>query len=73
METWFLFLAGGLFALSIMIYVLFMIFLPEWVGITGKKALDDQKSHAGDGPASAALDRMESQPNLKSKKPDGKT
>lgn len=27
------------------VYLMFMIFLPEWVGITGKKALDMQKDH----------------------------
>ncbi len=73
METSFLFLAGGLFALSIMIYLLFMIFLPEWVGITGKKALEAERSHAGDvsigdGPASDALGKMESLP-LRSNEP----
>ena len=45
MEMWFVFLAGGLFVLSIMVYVLFMVFLPEWVGITGKKALEAERSH----------------------------
>ncbi len=50
MEMWFAFVAGGLFALAIMIYVLFMIFLPEWVGITGKKAIEAEKSHAGELP-----------------------
>lgn len=66
MEMWFVFVAGGLFALGIMVYVLFMVFLPEWVGITGKKAIEAEQSHRGegpendDGPASAALARMES-------------
>ena len=67
MEMWFIFVAGGLFVLAVMIYVLFMVFLPEWVGITGKKALEAEQSHLGDlaspgadsGPASDALKRME--------------
>lgn len=67
MELWFIFVAGGLFVLTVMIYVLFMVFLPEWVGITGKKALEAEQSHVGDqatpgtesGPASDALKRME--------------
>ena len=67
MEMWFIFVAGGLFILAVMIYVIFMVFLPEWVGITGKKALEAEQSHVGDqtapgsdsGPASDALKRME--------------
>ena len=64
MEMSFVFVAGGLFILSIMVYVLFMVFLPEWVGITGKKAIEAERSHLGDGaendgPASEALARME--------------
>lgn len=67
MDMTFIFVAGGLFLLGIMVYLVFMIFLPEWVGITGKKALEAERSHAGDsnqdptapGPASDVLNRME--------------
>ncbi len=48
MEMWFAFLAGGLFLLAIMVYVLLMVFLPEWVGISGKKAIEAERSHIGD-------------------------
>lgn len=48
MEMSFVFLAGGLFILAIMVYVLLMVFLPEWVGITGKKAIEAERSHQGD-------------------------
>ena len=75
MEMSFIFLAGGLFILAIMVYVLFMVFLPEWVGITGKKAIEAERSHVGDesadmrgadaGPASEALTRMENTPPKK--------
>ena len=71
MELWFIFVAGGLFLAGIMVYVLFMVFLPEWVGITGKKALEAERSHAGDSgsgvadPADAALNRMENLPRTK--------
>ena len=61
--------AGGLFILGVMVYVLLMVFYPEWVGITGKKALEAERSHLGDqdpseigkdhGPASDAIQRME--------------
>lgn len=30
---------------GLVVYVLFMIFLPEWVGITGKTALRNEQSH----------------------------
>lgn len=33
----------GFFALVTMIFIVIAIFLPEWVGITGKKALEIQK------------------------------
>ena len=32
---------------GVFVYVLFMIFLPEWVGITGKSALDAESKHRG--------------------------
>ena len=74
MELWFIFVAGGLFLAGIMVYVLFMVFLPEWVGITGKKALEAERSHAGDtgssvvDPADDALNRMENLPRSRSNK-----
>ena len=45
MELWFVFAAGGVIVGGILAYVAFMIFLPEWVGITGKKALEAERSH----------------------------
>lgn len=33
----------GFFALCTMVFIVIAIFLPEWVGITGKKALEIQK------------------------------
>lgn len=45
MEPWLLFAAGGVFFGGIFVYVLFMVFLPEWVGITGPKALKAEESH----------------------------
>lgn len=54
-----------------MVYVGLMVFFPEWVGITGKKALEAEQSHAGNsggdvgidsGPASDVLQRMEKVP-----------
>jgi uncharacterized membrane protein len=31
---------------AILVYIVLMIFLPEWVGITGRAALDAERSHA---------------------------
>lgn len=71
MELSFIFIAAGLFLLGVMVYVGLMVFFPEWVGITGKKALEAERSHAGDvgeargsdsGPASDVLQRMEKVP-----------
>lgn len=31
---------------AVLVYVLLMIFFPEWVGITGKTARDAERSHA---------------------------
>lgn len=47
METNYWILVGGVgvFVLAIAIYVVFMVFLPEWVGITGKVALEAERSH----------------------------
>lgn len=44
---WILIGAGGAFIFGVIAYVLMMYFFPEWVGITGKTALDAEKSHRG--------------------------
>lgn len=38
----------GFFALCTMVFIVIAIFLPEWVGITGKKALEIQKHQQND-------------------------
>lgn len=45
MEGWLIFAAVAVVLGAIAIYVVFMVFLPEWVGITGKKALEAERSH----------------------------
>ena len=45
MELWFILAIVGIFAVSIIVYVLLMLFFPEWVGITGKVALNAERSH----------------------------
>jgi hypothetical protein len=47
METWMMLLVGGVFFGGLFVYLMFMIFLPEWVGITGKKAREAQDAHRG--------------------------
>lgn len=39
---------GGIavFFAASLVYVCLLVFLPEWVGVTGKVALDAEKSHA---------------------------
>lgn len=49
MELWLIFAAIGVFVGGAFVYLVFMIFLPEWVGITGKTALEMERSHRGDG------------------------
>lgn len=44
---WLLLAAIGVCILAVVVYVLFMVFLPEWVGITGKTALEAEKTHRG--------------------------
>ncbi len=48
MEFYLIFIIFGVFIAALIIYGLFMIFLPEWVGITGQKALDAERSHQGE-------------------------
>jgi hypothetical protein len=42
---------GGLFVFVTMIFLVVAVFLPEWVGITGKKAQQTMKEQQGDQPA----------------------
>jgi len=37
----------GFFVFVTFIFMVIAVFFPEWVGITGKKALEIQKEHAG--------------------------
>lgn len=45
MEGFPLILMGVVVLVSAVVYLLFMIFLPEWVGITGKTALKNEQAH----------------------------
>ncbi len=49
MEGRLLIIMGAIFVfiLGIAAYFFLMFFYPEWVGITGKTALDAQKAHRG--------------------------
>jgi len=50
MELWLVFAAIGVFVGGAAVYLAFMIFLPEWVGITGESARETERSHRGDVP-----------------------
>ena len=45
MEFWFVLAAGAIFVISFMVYAILAVFFPEWVGITGKVALNAEQSH----------------------------
>ena len=50
MEMWLIFAAISVFVGGAAVYLVFMIFFPEWVGITGETALKAEQSHRGDLP-----------------------
>ncbi len=39
---------GGIFIFVTILFLVIAIFLPEWVGITGKKARETMKEQQGD-------------------------
>jgi hypothetical protein len=41
---------GGLFIFVTMVFIVICFFLPEWVGITGKKAKQTMKEQQGEDP-----------------------
>lgn len=44
----FVFAAVVVVILSVVVYAILAVFFPEWVGITGKVALEAEKSHRED-------------------------
>ena len=52
---WVIFSGVVVFFASLFVYLMFMIFLPEWVGITGAKALAAEASHRGLTPEELAI------------------
>lgn len=46
---------GGLFVFVTIIFLAIAVFLPEWVGITGKKARQTMKEQQGDQPGEETL------------------
>ncbi|WP_374075087.1 hypothetical protein [Bdellovibrio bacteriovorus] len=49
MENWIIFGIGAVSIFSIIVYLFFMFFLPEWVGITGTVAKKAIESHVQSG------------------------
>lgn len=59
MDTWVYLAAGGVFVFFIAVYVIIMLLWPEWVGITGKVALEAERSHRGGSAATEdAIDNL---------------
>ncbi|MFS4457639.1 hypothetical protein [Bdellovibrio sp. HCB2-146] len=51
MEFWFIISATIVAVASVLVYATIAVFFPEWVGITGKVALNAEQSHqAGSTP-----------------------
>jgi len=42
---WVLIAVVAISILATLVYIAFLVFLPEWVGVTGKVALAAEKSH----------------------------
>lgn len=55
MPTILIWILVGLCVFGLIVYGLFMIFLPEWVGITGKVAKKNESDHKGDAETSSRL------------------
>lgn len=53
----------GFFVFVTLIFVVIAFFLPEWVGITGKKAKEYMKEQAGDNSPAADKDDSKSAQN----------
>jgi hypothetical protein len=47
-ESWIAIGAVAVFVGGAFVYAMFMVFLPEWVGIAGKTAAEAERSHRGD-------------------------
>lgn len=52
---WFVFAGIAVFVGGAAVYLIFMIFFPEWVGITGETALKAEESHRGDAEAAPEI------------------
>lgn len=60
---WLVFAAIGVFFGGAGVYLALMIFFPEWVGITGKTALEAEQSHRGESPKDSAKMSSEFSPS----------
>ena len=45
MELWLILAVLAISVMSMLVYFTLMVFFPEWVGITGKVALQAERSH----------------------------
>lgn len=49
-SQWVIIAGGIVFVLGIVAYIVIMLLFPEWVGITGKVALEAERAHRGETP-----------------------
>ncbi|HRK07828.1 MAG TPA: hypothetical protein PLZ57_08680 [Pseudobdellovibrionaceae bacterium] len=47
-SQWVIIAGGIVFVLGIVAYIVIMLLFPEWVGITGKVALEAERAHRGE-------------------------
>lgn len=52
---------GAFFTFVTIVFIVIAIFLPEWVGITGKKALQTMEEQRGDHPADSSSSEQKPQ------------
>lgn len=55
MELWLILAVLAISVMSMLVYFTLMVFYPEWVGITGKVALDAERSHVEESTSAAEL------------------
>ena len=59
-EAWIAIGAACVFVGGAFVYVMFMVFLPEWVGIAGDVAQAAERSHQGEGGPAAPVENKQS-------------
>jgi hypothetical protein len=61
-SQWVIVAGGIVFVLGIVAYIVIMLLFPEWVGITGKVALEAEQAHRGDSVDSPSSTQKSNEP-----------